>query len=182
MKRIFRTFIVMVLCAIVTSMSITDTRMAYAAEKKTPVKVTFKNKTIKLSGDINNTPRPKKNMLKKLKKKFGKSNYILSPWMELSDTYNWKDGKSWVEYSVARTEEGLRGPRAQIRCDFYNEGEGAIGIEVGMKESKAKKIMKKLGGKVYEYGSGDVEINDCALVYMARDGKVSSVHLVYGYR
>lgn len=164
MKRKVTTILAMLLCAILTVTSIcTDT--AYAADNTVPLKIGFKGKTITFSDDA--TERIKEVNLKTMKKKWGK------PKVEKHDdytTYTWKKGKTTIYYM----EDSFQ--FTNIHMDTTDKNATLCGMKVGMKQNKAKKIMKKLGAESYKSGMSATLPSGTMISCSFKNGKVSSLY------
>jgi len=73
-----------------------------------------------------------------------------------------------------------------IRFDAYDKNLTVNGIKVGMKQEKADKIIKDLGGETTGY-SASLDLRETSgflISYMCDKGKVSSINveLTYAYR
>lgn len=139
MKRKVTTILALILCAIITVTGIcADT--AYAADK-TPLKVTFKGKTVTLAKDVNVKPAAPK--FKTLKSKWGKPKKTEN---ELYTDYVWTKGETTIGYYVCKVpkEELIGCQRTYIRIDSSDKNLKVNGIKIGMKKSKAEKILKNL--------------------------------------
>ena len=172
MKKTFKSILAMILCAMIAITGI-GTETAYAANSKTPIKVTFNKKTVTLSKDINDSVKPLN--LKTLNKKWGKPKKTEQ---ETRTEYTWKKGKTTINYYVSKTPKAERTgcERTYIRIDSYDANGGAFGIKVGMKRSKAEKILKNLDLEIRDtdaggYLSSDMGIFSCTF----KNGKVTGV-------
>lgn len=166
MKRKVTTILALLLCAIITVTSIcADT--AYAAEK-TPLKVTFKGKTVTLVKDINEKPAAPK--FKTLKSKWGKPKTS----MRENDFqyYEWKKGNSTICYNISNVprSERMGCDRTYIRIDAYDKNIAINGVKVGMKQEKAEKILKKLSSNDNEFSDLNVRIS-----WQCDNGKIFSI-------
>ena len=166
MKKTFKSILAMILCAMIAITGI-GTETAYAANSKTPIKVTFNKKTVTLSKDINKGI--KQADFKILKEKWGEPEYFDD---KEYPSWSWKKGKATINYS-----DNIPVP---ARSGFYIETSdkncSICGLKVGMKESKAKKIMKKLGAeKPYNFAA--YESGRTTLSCEFTNGKVSNIRL-----
>lgn len=173
MKKKMTMLIAMLLCAILTITGIC-TETAYAAEK-TPLKVTFKKKTVTLAKDINTKPvQPK---VKTLKSKWGspkKETYYdneADKTMKTSESYTWTKGKTTIYYNIQHYREPMWfSSRTYIRIDSSDKNLKVNGIKVGMKQEKAEKILKNLGGNDGEFLASGIRVM-CSY----ENGKVSYI-------
>mgnify|MGYP001142773486 CR=1 FL=1 len=93
MKKKLTTLIAMFLCAIMTLTAISPST-AYAASK-TPVKATFKGKTVTLAKDINKKSTVK---VKTLSKKWGEPKKDVYEDSDFpGETYTWEKGNTWIQ-------------------------------------------------------------------------------------
>lgn len=147
MKRKVTTILAIILCAIITVTGIyADT--AYAADK-TPLKVTFKGKTVTLTEDVDVKPAAPK--VKTLKNKWGnpkKEVYrdnIDGKTIEVARSYTWTKGETTIAYNIQKYREPMwTSARTYIRIDSSDKNLKVNGIKIGMKKSKAEKILKNL--------------------------------------
>lgn len=147
MKRKVTTILAIILCAIITVTGIyADT--AYAADK-TPLKVTFKGKTVTLTEDVD--VKPAAPNVKTLKNKWGKPKKEIQhdnsedETMETSIRYTWTKGKTTIMYHIQKYREPMwTSARTYIRIDSSDKNLKVNGIKIGMKKSKAEKILKNL--------------------------------------
>ncbi|MCI8363116.1 MAG: hypothetical protein HFJ41_08495 [Clostridia bacterium] len=179
MKKKLTTILAMCLCAIMMVTAINPST-AYAAEK-TPVKVTFKKKTVTLGKDINTKPAQPK--VKTLTKKWGKPKKETD---EYAIYYTWTKGKTEISYRLMIGEPDSPSDCTYIRFDAYDKNLTVNGIRVGMKQEKADKIIKDLGGETTDY-SASLDLRETSgflISYMCDKGKVSSINveLTYAYR
>lgn len=176
MKKKLTTIIAMFLCAIMTLTAI-NPATAYAASK-TPVKATFKDKTVTLMKDINKKSTIK---VKTLKKKWGKPKKDVWEDTDFSGekykttTYAWgKEGSTLIQYNLPEIEVGSN--TKCIRFGSLDKNFKILGIKVGMKQEKAQKILEDLGGETDEYGSStEIETTGIRLMCYYTDGKVSNI-------
>ena len=135
MKKLFKSIIAAVLCAVIVIASI-GTNTAYAA-KKTPLKVTFNGKSINLIKDMYSGDAPK---IKELEKKWGEAG------KKKLDTYyseyTWKKGKT----SIKITDHG-DGYVGGVTVSVKDKNGAMCGIKVGMKKETALKKLQKLFGE-----------------------------------
>ena len=167
MKKKMTAIIAMLLCAILTITGIcTDT--AYAADNTVPLTIKFKGKTITFSDDA--TEAVEEIQLKTLKKKWGK------PKVEKDDnfaSYTWEKGKTVVYYS----NDNYFGPtNTYVRIETTDKNATVCGMKVGMKKSKAKKIMKKLGADINKSDAHVYLPEDTHISCEFKNGKVSSLY------
>lgn len=175
MKRKLTTIIAMFLCAIMTLTAINPST-AYAASK-TPVKATFKGKTVTLTKDINAKSTVK---VKTLKKKWGKPKKDVWEDTDFSGkkykttTYRWEKGDTGIEYNLPEKDVGSN--TKCIRFGSRDKNFKILGIKVGMKQEKAQKILEDLGGETSEDGSQtDIKTTGIRLMCCYSDGKVSNI-------
>ena len=170
MKRKLTTIITMCLCAIMTLTAISPAT-AYAASK-TPVKATFKGKTVTLTKDINAKSTTK---VKTLKKKWGKPKKDVWEDTDFSGekykttTYTWKKGETKIKYNQPEKEVGSN--TKCIRFESHDKNFKILGIKVGMKQEKAQKILEDLGSETGDY----FETTSISLSCGYTDGKVSMI-------
>ena len=147
MKKTFTSILAMILCAIIAITGISS-ETAYAADSNT-LKLTFNKKSITLS--IDNEKGVESVKLSTLKNKWGKpessgDNYLT--------TYTWKKGKTSINYT-----DYYETPQfSNFSVSIYDKNGSLCGIKVGMKKSKAVKIMKKIGAKEINDDSISVEL------------------------
>jgi len=164
MKKKLTTILAMCLCAIMMVTAINPST-AYAAEK-TPVKVTFKKKTVTLGKDINTKPAQPK--VKTLTKKWGKPKKETD---EYAIYYTWTKGKTEISYRLMIGEPDSPSDCTYIRFDAYDKNLTVNGIRVGMKQEKAQKILEDLGSETGDY----FETTSISLSCGYTDGKVSMI-------
>lgn len=160
MKKKQTTILAMFLCVLMAIVAV-NADTAYAAREKIPLKVTFKGKTVTLMKDINKDPV--KPNVKTLKSKWGKPELSVdhgeSSELEnkpdvFSKTYEWKKGNTTVRYNNQYYIEPMWfSSRTYIEIRTSDKNVKAGGLKVGMKETEAKKILKKLGAKQEDYGN-----------------------------
>lgn len=174
MKKKLTTILAMFLCAIMTLTAINPSTV-YAASK-TPVKATFKGKTVTLMKDINAKSTVK---IKTLTKKWGKPKkdvYDANDFLgeNKTTTYRWEKGDTGIEYNLPEREFGSN--TKCIRFGSRDKNFKILGIKVGMKQEKAQKILEDLGGETSEDGSQtDIKTTGIRLMCCYSDGKVSSI-------
>lgn len=195
MKQKIKSMIALTLCAMIVIAGIisTGTDAAYAASK-TPLKVTFKKKTVTLMKDINKAPtRPK---VKTLTEKWGipkKETWNENPEnkaMETAKRYTWKKGKTTILYHIQKYKDPMWiSAHSYIEIKSADKNLTVLGVKVGTKKETAKKVLEKLGGETNEtgsytelhlnYGSEDFTSEDFGPVlrvgFEYKNGKVSSI-------
>lgn len=124
---------------------------AYAADK-TPLKVTFKGKTVTLAEDVDVKPATPK--VKTLKSKWGKPkkevyrDNIEGKTIEVSRSYTWTKGETTIAYNIQKYREPMwTSVRTYISIDSFDKNLKVNGVKIGMKESKSEKILKNLQTK-----------------------------------
>lgn len=171
MKKKLTTILAMCLCAIMMVTAINPST-AYAAEK-TPVKVTFKKKTVTLAKDIYTKPAQPK--VKTLTKKWGK------PKKETTEgyiRYNWTKGETKIAYTFPG-EKPSACSRTYINIDSTDKNVKVNGLKVGMKQEKADEIIKDLGGETTDYSAtlDLLETSGIRITCCYNNGKVSLIHV-----
>lgn len=143
MKQKIKSTIALILCAmfVITGIIGASTTIAYAADEKVPVKVTFKKTTVTVSKDANDDDDNLDVTLKTLKKKWGKPKKSVDDMGggNVSTAYTWKKGKSSIKYTVGS------GVVLSYFDVFVRDKNVAIfGIKYGMKKDTALKKLEKL--------------------------------------
>lgn len=172
MKKKLTTILAIILCAIITVTAISPAT-AYAAEK-TPVKATFKGKTVTLTKDINAKSTVK---VKTLKKKWGKPKKDVYENTDLNTkykmtTYRWEKGDTGIEYNLPEKDVG-----GNTKCIWIGSSDKnltILGIKVGMKKEKAQEILEDLGGETYG-ASSEINTTGIWLSCTYTGGKVSNI-------
>lgn len=181
MKKKLTAILAMILCAVITVAAI-GTNTAYAASK-TPLKVTFKGKTVTLTKDITKAATTKVNTLTK---KWGKPKKEITEANELWDgcaTYSWKKGETDI-YCILPFGEGFGSNQKSIHINTRDKNVKVFGIKVGMKQAIAKKILENLGGETTdkgEYGSTVVDLSEAGGIWLScsySNGKVDFISCV----
>ena len=135
MKKTFTSMIAVILCAIITITGISS-ETAYAAGSNM-LKLTFNKKSVTLT--VNEEKEGVESVkLSTLKNKWGKPE---SSGDENLTTYTWEKGKTSISYT-----DYYETPQfSNFSVSIYDKNGSLCGIKVGMKKSKALKILKKLG-------------------------------------
>ncbi len=170
MKKKLTTILAMCLCAILTLTAI-NPATTYAAEK-TPLKVTFKKKTVTLAKDI--YTKPAQPNVKTLTKKWGKPKKETD---EYATRYTWTKGKTTILYRIMIGEPDSASDRTYIRIDSSDKNIKVNGLKVGMKQEKADKIIKDLGGETTDYNAilDLLETSGIRITCCYNNGKVSLI-------
>lgn len=165
MKKTITSILAIMLCAIIAITGI-STETAYAANSTTALKVTFKNKSVTLTDDIEEGIE--KVNVKTLTKKWGKPKTEKS---EGSTTYTWKKGKSSIRYFNDKTIY------SNIWISINDKNVTLMGLKVGMKRDKAAKILKSLGAedKYEETMTAASTDSRTMITCMFENGKVSCI-------
>ncbi len=172
MKKTFTSIIAIILCAIITVTGISS-ETAYAADNTVACKIGFNGKTVKLSDDIEEGIE--KASLKTLTKKWGKPNTKYGN--ESCMTYVWSNGRTQINY----TDYADTKIRDNFSIDISDENGSVCGIKVGMKKSKAVKILKKLGAEKTEFHDGmiaNLASDSITIECSFEKGKVSSISCI----
>lgn len=170
MKRKLTAIIAVILCTII-AITGTSTTTTFAASSKVPLKIGFKGKTVTFSDDMltEKVEKPDTKTLKSLKEKWGK------PKTEKKDgwtNYVWKKGKTEISYLDDPTWNC-----STLYITSEDKNASLCGIKVGMKASKAKAVIKKLGGTV-DKTSAYAQVPDTLvenISYGFKNGKVTSI-------
>lgn len=167
MKKKQITILAVFLCVLMAVAAV-NADTAYAARDKIPLKVTFKGKTVTLMKDINKDPV--KPDLKTLKAKWGKPEIFADHGESaesenkpdvFSKTYEWKKGNTTICYNNQYYVEPMwASSRTYIEIRTSDKNVKAGGLRVGMKETEAEKILKKLGARQGDYGDSYVREYD----------------------
>ncbi len=149
MKHIPKSILAAILCVLIAVTTIgADT--AWAAEK-TPLKVTFKKKTVTLMKDINEGPKYSKfPKVKTLQKKWGKPKKEVDETGSYTD-YTWEKGKTYICYTIPKKHDMYLTKKFVFTTEDKNFK--IFGLKVGMKQAKAQKILEDLGGETDEYST-----------------------------
>ncbi len=143
MKTTMKRHITALLCAALVMTGL-EAGTAYAAGKKTPLKVGYRGTTISLIKDLGtSTGRDDTPKLSSIKKKWGNPKKGTSEGMT---TYTWKKGKTSIE--ITDFDAGKDGV-GSITVDIRDKNGSLCGVKVGMKRDAAvKKLQKQFGKKV----------------------------------
>ncbi|MEY8335528.1 hypothetical protein AALB53_20900 [Lachnospiraceae bacterium 47-T17] len=147
MKHISKSILTAILCALI-AITVIGADTAWAAEK-TPLKVTFKKKTVTLMKDINEGLKESKfPTVKALQKKWGKPEKKVDETGSYTD-YIWEKDGSYICYTIPKKHEVSK------QFVFITEDKNLemFGLKVGMKQAKAQKLLEDLGGETNEYST-----------------------------
>lgn len=169
MKKKLTTILAMFLCAIMTLTAISPAT-AYAAENTT-LKVTYKKKTVTFTMNENGDSIERVK-LKTLKKKWNEPTKTEKG--EYTAVYEWKKGDTHIRY----VDNYYIPNRSCIDAYSSDKNLSICGLKVGLKESKVKKIMKKLGGEKDSYGNYGASLGDGRIMISCtlEKGKVTFVN------
>lgn len=148
-KHSFKSIIAIALCVII-AITAASPLTASAATKKTPVKVTFKGKTVNIVTDVDTMKMPK---IKTLKSKLGKKPtvYKQSEYKASKNKYVWVNRYAWVkgDSSINVIENpDKKGYAKSIEIIANDKNAAIFGIKVGMTKDQALgKLDAKLGNK-----------------------------------
>ena len=173
MKKKLTTILAMCLCAILTLTAI-NPATTYAADNYTKIKVKYKGETMtfKVNMDKKGIEKVK---VKTLKKKWGKPDIIDEN--EITDLYNWqKTETTWIQYRNNHLNHIWGGLNAYVN----NKSVSVCGIKVGMKASKASKILKALGFPIFEkektyIRTGFDDYETIEIICRTKNGKVTNI-------
>lgn len=181
MKKLTKSIIASILCAVIaiTAIATVNTTTAYAESDKTPLKVTIKGKTVTLVKDINTMQGYPK--VKTLKKKWGKPDTSgQNPEMPY---YLWTKGKTRIDFSIFPYIDNPTARHPYIQITSSDKKFKVNGIKlIGMKQKKAKKILKNLSMEINNFDTSDearFEVGDITCHY--EKGKVSQVTVTILY-
>lgn len=143
MKTILKSMTAAVLCAVIMIAGIsTESGRAFAAGKKEPFKVGFKNTVVSLIKDVNHEgARGDTPTIKKLEEKWGKPS---KKKQNSTKVYTWEKGETTISVT---DYDAVKGHVGSIHINIGDKNGSLCGVKVGMKTADALKKMEKAFGK-----------------------------------
>lgn len=162
MKKKLTTILAMCLCAIMMVTAINPST-AYAADNYTKIKVKYNDgtATFKVNMDKKGIEKVK---VKTLKKKWGKPD--VTDKSELRDNYQWNKNE---ETRISFTDNYMDPRWGGVTVIAHDKAISVCGIKIGMKASKASKILKDLGFPMFEESDKPMYDNDDAYIQTGFD-------------